>query len=52
MSCSCVTEWFAVANLLGRPFANRLRHVKFGVMLIWSEEKKTWVKTASRNGGE
>ncbi len=31
-------EWFAVAKLLQRPFADKLRHIGFGVVLIWNDE--------------
>ncbi len=43
-------EWFGVARLLGRPYADRLRHVGFGVVLMWNEESKSWEKTATRKG--
>jgi len=44
------TEWFCVAQLLDRPYKDNLRHTKFGIMLIWNEDSKTWEKSASRNG--
>ena len=43
-------EWFAVAKALGRPFVDDLRHVGFGVVLMWNEEENGWAKTATRNG--
>ena len=43
-------EWFAVAKTLGRPFVEHLRHVGFGVVLMWNEEESGWAKTATRNG--
>ncbi|TVR43966.1 MAG: arginine--tRNA ligase [Planctomycetota bacterium] len=43
-------EWFAVAGRLGRPYVDRLRHVGFGVVLMWNDESQGWAKTATRNG--
>jgi arginyl-tRNA synthetase len=43
-------EWFAVANKLGKPYADKLRHVGFGVVLMWNDEAGGWAKTATRNG--
>ena len=43
-------EWFGVAKLLGRPYAAGLRHVGFGVVLMWNEEEQAWAKTATRKG--
>lgn len=43
-------EWFAVAKLLERPYVDQLRHVGFGVVLMWDEENQGWGKTASRKG--
>ena len=43
-------EWFAVAKTLGRPFVDNLRHVGFGVVLMWNDEESGWAKTATRNG--
>jgi arginyl-tRNA synthetase len=43
-------EWFAVAKLLGRSYAEGLRHVGFGVVLMWNEEEQAWAKTATRKG--
>lgn len=43
-------EWFAVAQRLGRPYVESLRHVGFGVVLMWNEEEQSWAKTATRNG--
>lgn len=45
LSCSLLLqEWFSVAKLLNREYADRLRHVKFGVMLMWSEEEGGWAR--------
>ena len=44
-------EWFAVARKLGKPYADRLRHVAFGVVLMWSEEDQAYVKGRTRAGG-
>ncbi|MBA3710751.1 MAG: arginine--tRNA ligase [Planctomycetes bacterium] len=43
-------EWFAVAKLLGRPYADSLRHVGHGIVLMWNDETSTWEKTATRKG--
>ena len=43
-------EWFAIADKLGKPYADRLRHVGFGVVLMWNEEEQGWAKTATRKG--
>jgi arginyl-tRNA synthetase len=48
-------EWFACAKLLERSYADRLRHVGFGVVLIWNDEpapgeQPGWAKGRSRNG--
>lgn len=48
-------EWFAVAKLLDRPYAGRLRHVGFGVVLIWNDEPAAgeqpgWAKGRTRRG--
>jgi len=48
-------EWFAVAKLLQRPYAERLRHVGFGVVLMWNDEpgeglSAGWAKGRTRNG--
>jgi arginyl-tRNA synthetase len=43
-------EWFACAKLLGRPYAERLRHVGFGVVLMWNDEEQGWAKGRTRNG--
>ncbi len=44
------SEWFAVADLAGKPWADRLRHVGFGVVQMWNEEEERWAKTATRQG--
>ncbi len=49
------TEWFAVAKLLNRPFAGNLRHVGFGVVLMWNDEpgeglEPGWAKGRTRAG--
>lgn len=43
-------EWFAVARLLGRPYAEGLRHVGHGLVLMWNDETQSWEKTATRKG--
>jgi arginyl-tRNA synthetase len=43
-------EWFAVAKLLGRPYIENLRHIGFGLVLMWNDENQTWEKTATRKG--
>ena len=48
-------EWFAIARLLGRPYAEHLRHVGFGVVLLWNDEpgeglQPGWAKGRTRNG--
>ena len=43
-------EWFAVAKLLQRPFADKLRHIGFGVVLIWNDEESAWAKGRTRGG--
>lgn len=43
-------EWFGVARLLKRPYADGLRHVGFGVVLMWNDESQSWAKTATRKG--
>ena len=48
-------EWFAIAKLLGWNFADRLRHVGFGVVLMWNDEpgeglQPGWAKGRTRNG--
>ena len=43
-------EWFAVAKLLGRPYAGGMRHVGHGLVLMWNDETQRWEKTATRKG--
>lgn len=48
-------EWFAVAKLLGRPYADRLRHVGFGIVLMWNDEPGEglpagWARGRTRGG--
>ncbi len=43
-------EWFACAKLLQRPYADRLRHIGFGVVLIWNDEENAWAKGRTRGG--
>ena len=48
-------EWFAVAKRLERPYAESLRHVGFGVVLMWNDEATAetpvgWAKGRSRGG--
>eukprot|EP00727_Mastigamoeba_balamuthi_P009872 m51a1_g5507 hypothetical protein (610) ;mRNA; r:375933-377875 len=51
-------ELFAIVKMLGRPYAQdvgtpkcSLRHVAFGVMLLWDDESKSWGKGRTRSGG-
>lgn len=43
-------EWFACAKLMGRSYADRLRHVGFGLVLIWNDEENAWAKARTRDG--
>lgn len=48
-------EWFAAAKLLQRPYAERLRHIGFGVLLVWNDEpaeglQPGWAKGRTRAG--
>jgi arginyl-tRNA synthetase len=48
-------QWFAIAKLLGRPWAERVRHVGFGIVLMWNDEpgeglEPGWAKGRTRNG--
>jgi arginyl-tRNA synthetase len=48
-------EWFAIVKLLGRPYANSLRHVGFGIVLMWNDEPGPgltvgWGRGRSRGG--
>ena len=43
-------EWFACAKLMQRPYAERLRHIGFGVVLIWNDEENGWAKGRTRGG--
>ncbi len=43
-------EWYAVAKKLGRSYADNLRHVGFGIVLMWDEENEKWARVATRNG--
>ncbi|MEK7415795.1 MAG: arginine--tRNA ligase [Planctomycetota bacterium] len=48
-------EWFAVAKLMQRPYADRLRHIGFGVVLMWNDEPGEglapgWAKGRTRQG--
>ncbi len=48
-------QWFAIAKLLQRPYADRLRHIGFGVVLMWNDEpgeglEPGWAKGRSRGG--
>jgi arginyl-tRNA synthetase len=43
-------EWFACAKLLQRPYADRMRHIGFGVVLIWNDEENGWAKGRTRGG--
>jgi arginyl-tRNA synthetase len=48
-------EWFACAKLLGRPYADRLRHIGFGIVLMWNDEpgeglEPGWARGRTRGG--
>jgi arginyl-tRNA synthetase len=48
-------EWFACAKLMGRPYAERLRHVGFGIVLMWNDEpgeglEPGWARGRTRGG--
>jgi arginyl-tRNA synthetase len=48
-------EWFAIARLLGRTYADRLRHVGFGIVLMWNDDAGDgqpagWARVATRKG--
>jgi arginyl-tRNA synthetase len=48
-------EWFAIAKLLGRPYADRLRHIGFGIVLMWNDDPgegqpSGWARVATRKG--
>ena len=43
-------QWFAITKLLQRPFADKLRHIGFGVVLIWNDEENAWAKGRTRGG--
>ena len=48
-------EWFSIAKLLGRPYADHLRHVGFGIVLMWNDEASGdlqvgWAKGRTRAG--
>jgi arginyl-tRNA synthetase len=48
-------EWFAAAKLLQRPYADRLRHIGFGIVLMWNDEpgeglEPGWARGRTRGG--
>ena len=48
-------EWFAIAKLLARPYTDRLRHIGFGIVLMWNDDPGEgqapgWARVATRNG--
>jgi arginyl-tRNA synthetase len=43
-------EWFSVVKLLERPYADRLHHVGYGLVLMWNEESNGWGKGSTRQG--
>ncbi|GDY11674.1 arginine--tRNA ligase 1 [Planctomycetota bacterium] len=48
-------EWFACAALLGRAYADRLRHIGFGIVLLWNDEpgeglEPGWARGRTRGG--
>ena len=46
----CSDDVAAGGQILGRPFADRLRHVRFGVMLRHNSENGQWERIATRKG--
>jgi len=43
-------EWFSIAKLLERPYAERLHHVGYGLVLMWNDETSAWGKGSTRLG--
>jgi arginyl-tRNA synthetase len=48
-------QWFAVAKLMGRPYADRLKHIGFGIVLMWNDEpgeglEPGWARGRTRGG--
>jgi arginyl-tRNA synthetase len=43
-------EWFSIVKLLERPYADRLHHVGYGLVLMWNEESNGWGKGSTRQG--
>ena len=43
-------EWFTVAKKLNKSYAEDLRHIGFGVVLMWSEEDQQFAKGSSKSG--
>jgi arginyl-tRNA synthetase len=41
---------FKVLERLGYAWATRLKHVPFGVLLLWSDEEQAWIKGKTRSG--
>ncbi len=48
-------EWFACAKIMGRTYADRLRHIGFGIVLLWNDEpgeglEPGWARGRTRGG--
>jgi arginyl-tRNA synthetase len=43
-------EWFSIVGLLERPYAGRLHHVGYGLVLMWNDESNGWGKGSTRQG--
>lgn len=41
---------FKVMELLGYDYSARLKHVPFGILLMWSDEEQAWIKGKTRSG--
>jgi arginyl-tRNA synthetase len=41
---------FKVVEMMGYPWADKLEHIPFGVMLMWSDEDAGWIKGKTRAG--
>lgn len=41
---------FKTLELLGYSWSSRLRHIPFGVLLLWSDEEQAWIKGKTRSG--
>jgi arginyl-tRNA synthetase len=41
---------FKTIELLGYAWGSKLKHIPFGVMLVWSDEDQAWIKGKTRSG--